>query len=54
MLGIIFLKDEPCELIKSNDDTPGIVVHPCEDSEFNDEHHLPRKYIPTRRPPDQF
>jgi len=44
--------NEPCELIKSNKEIPGIVVHPCEDAQVDE--HLPRKFIPTRRPPHQF
>lgn len=42
---------EPCELIKSNNEIPGIVIHPCADMIFeNADSSNKLKYIPTRRP----
>jgi len=42
---------EPCELIKSNNDMPGIIIHPCADQQdFFDNSNATRKFMPTRRP----
>ncbi len=52
---ILFFTVEPCELIKSKDDIPGIVIHPCIDQQDTfDNSHLKRKFIPTKRPADDF
>ena len=45
---------EPCELIKSTNSFPGIVVHPCADVADQTDHHGNRKYIPTKRPAYDF
>lgn len=43
---------EPCELIKSNEGMPGIIIHPCDDSEefFENNSNATRKFMPTKRP----
>lgn len=47
---------EPCELIKSNNDMPGIIIHPCADSQefFETNDNMKRKFMPTRRPANDF
>lgn len=47
---------EPCELIKSNNEMPGIVIHPCADSQefFENNTNATRKFMPTRRPAYDF
>lgn len=47
---------EPCELIKSCNSFPGIVVHPCDDSNDQTDNigYGQRKFMPTRRPAYDF
>lgn len=47
---------EPCELIKSNNDMPGIIIHPCAESQefFDNNTNVTRKFMPTRRPANDF
>ncbi len=47
--------DEPCELVKSKPDIPGIVVHPCTDHvELSADASGKIKFIQTKRPPSNF
>ncbi|CAF0951500.1 unnamed protein product [Brachionus calyciflorus] len=49
--------NEPCELIKSTNSFPGIVVHPCADSSLDQTETIgygERKFMPTRRPAYDF
>ncbi len=51
------LKGEPCELIKSQDNIPGIVIHPCSDSNETSTSYggQKKRFIQTRRPnPNDF
>lgn len=43
---------EPCEIVKSNENMPGIIIHPCTDSNefFDNNNNATRKFMPTRRP----
>lgn len=47
---------EPCELVKSRNDMPGIIIHPCADSQefFEENKNVQRKFMPTRRPANEF
>ncbi|RNA29015.1 calcipressin-1 isoform X1, partial [Brachionus plicatilis] len=48
--------DEPCELIKSSESFPGIVVHPCGDMDDPTSNigYGSKKFIPTKRPAYDF
>lgn len=50
LINFMFSKDEPCELIKSKDNMPSIVIHPCPDLDMPMDSNLKRKFMPTRRP----
>lgn len=45
---------EPCELIKESSEMPGIIIHPCVDSQefFEENTNFKRKFMPTKRPVD--
>ena len=53
---LINFKGEPCEIIKSQDNIPGIVIHPCCDSNDTPTYGGQKKrFINTRRPnPNDF
>ena len=53
---LIHFKGEPCEIIKSQDNIPGIVIHPCSDAnETTANYGQKKRFINTRRPnPNDF